>query len=115
LKTNNSVPGRSLHVCPTSIVRAPAQRVWHLVATPVELARWSDTRIIDAPARELRAGDRLVLGAGIGHRLKVIFRIEEVSRPRRLGLHIRLPLGVTNDEVIEITPIEADGCRVTFN
>lgn len=104
-----------LQVCPTDGVRAPAERIWHLLTTPGELARWSDTKLIEGPDRELRAGDRLVLGAGIGHRLKVIFQVQEAVRSQRLAIHIRLPLGVTNDEVIQIAPIGADECRVTFN
>lgn len=104
-----------LHVCPTSIVCAPAERVWTLVTTARELARWSDTRVIDAPARELRSGDRLVLGAGFLHLARVVFHVQDVVRFRRLALRIQLPLGVTNDEVIEISPAGDDACRVTFN
>jgi uncharacterized protein YndB with AHSA1/START domain len=104
-----------LHVCPTEIVHAPVERVWHLVAAPTELAGWSDAKVLDAPDRELRAGDRLVLGAGIGHCMKVSFLVQDAVRPGRLAVHIRLPFGVTNDEVIEIAPIRPDACRVTFN
>ena len=104
-----------LHVCPTEVVHAPPERIRHLVMTPKELARWSDTKVVDAPDRELRAGDRLVLGAGIGHYMKVTLRVQDAVRPRHLAVHIRLPLSVTNDEVIQITPIGADACRVTFN
>ena len=104
-----------LNVCPTEVVHAPADRVWRLVTTPTELARWSDTKVIEAPDRELLAGDRLVLGAGIGHHMKVTSRVEDAVRPRHLAVRIRLPLGVTNNEVIQITPIGADACRVTFN
>jgi uncharacterized protein YndB with AHSA1/START domain len=107
--------GDVVEVCPSDVVNAPADRVWQLVATPIELARWSDTALIGAPDRELRAGDRLVLGAGIAHRMKVIFSVREVRRPEQLHLHIRLPFGVTNDEVIRITPLGANACRVTFN
>jgi hypothetical protein len=104
-----------LHVCPTEVVEAPAERIWQLVATPSELARWSDTRLIDAPDRELRAGDRLVLGAGLGYRMKVIFHVREAVRFRQLAVDIRLPFGVTNDEVIVIAPLGDTACRVTFN
>ena len=104
-----------LHVCPTEVVRARAERVWVLVATPTELAQWTDTRVIEAPARELRPADQLVLGAGIGHAMKVIFEVQDAVPPHRLAIHIRLPFGVTNDEVIEIAPIGVDACRVTFN
>ena len=104
-----------LHVCPTEVVNAPAERIWQLVATPKELTRWSDTSVIDGPDRELRGGDRLVLGAGLGYRLKVIFHVREAVRPRELALAIRLPFGVTNDEVIRITPVGDISSRVTFN
>jgi uncharacterized protein YndB with AHSA1/START domain len=104
-----------LHVCPTDVVHAPADRIWDLVTTPSELARWSDTTVIEAPDRQLRAGDRLVLGAGIGHRLKVIFQVQDAVRPRQLAIDIRLPFGVTNKEVIQIAPVGADACRVVFN
>jgi hypothetical protein len=93
-----------LHVCPTEVVHASAERIWQLITTPTELARWSDTKIIEAPDRELRPGDRLVLGAGIGRRMRVIFDVEDAVRPRRLAPSIRLPLAVTNNEVIEIAP-----------
>jgi uncharacterized protein YndB with AHSA1/START domain len=104
-----------MHTCPTDVVNAPAERIWRLVATSGELARWSDAKVIEGPDRELRAGDRLVLGAGFGHRMKVIFQVRDAVPPRRLVIDIRLPLGVTNDEVIEITPVGANACRVTLN
>jgi hypothetical protein len=105
----------TLEVCPTDIVHAPVPTVWDLIATPRELAGWSKTRIIEAPDRELRAGDRLVLGTGIGWRMKVVFEVERTLRPRQLALTIRLPLGVTNHEVIDIAPVAEDACRVTLN
>jgi uncharacterized protein YndB with AHSA1/START domain len=104
-----------LHVCPTEVVRAPAERVWHLVTTPNELARWTDTTLIAAPDREVRAGHQLVLAAGVGRRMKVTFDVKDVVRPRALTLYISLPFGVTNSEVIQIVPVGADACRVTFN
>ena len=104
-----------LHVCPAETILASAQRVWDLVSTPDMLARWSDTRIVQAPNREMIAGDRLILGVGVGHHLKVRLRVEEALRPRRLALEIRLPIGVTNHEVISISPVGPESCRVTFN
>src|SRR5262249_2934164 len=77
--------------------------------------QWSETRIIRAPNREVVAGDRLVLGVGLGHRLKVRFVVEDAQRPRRLALHIGLPFGVTNHEVIAIAPVDPEPCRVHFN
>ena len=103
-----------LRVCPTDIVRAPAVRVWSLVTEPRELARWSDTRIIEAPERALDAGDRLLLGAGAGHRMRVVLDVQEAAAPRRLALRIRLPFAVVNHEVIEIVPLDEHSSRVTF-
>ena len=104
-----------LEVCPTAVVRAPARRVWDLITRPPEIARWSDTRLIAAPGRELQSGDRLVVGAGIGHCLEVVFEVGQLLRPHRVAFRIALPFGVTNDEMIEITRIDDESCRVTFN
>lgn len=103
-----------LHVCPTAIVRAPALHVWNLVTTPDELARWSATRIVEAPGRPLDGGDRLVLGAGPGHRMRVVFDVREAAAPRHLALRIHLPFAVVNDEIIEIVPLDGHSSRVTF-
>lgn len=104
-----------LHVCPTDVVRAPAERVWSLIATPTDLARWTGTTIIDGPDRQLRAGDRLVLCPGVSRRVQIVFAVQEVVPPRRLAVHVTLPFGVTNEQVTEISSIGSDACRVTFN
>ena len=104
-----------LQVCPADVVNAPAERVWQLVTMPTELARWTDTLLIDAPDRQLRAGDRIVFGAGVAQHLKVVLTIRDVVPTRELSLQVRLPFGVTNDEVIRITPLAANACRVAFN
>jgi uncharacterized protein YndB with AHSA1/START domain len=101
--------------CPTDVVHVPADRIWDFLTTPRELAAWSGTMLVEAPEHELRAGDRLVLGAGTGGRLRVIFHVREAVRPQLLSLDIRLPLGVTNDETVRISPIGSTECRVTFN
>lgn len=104
-----------LHVCPTDTILASAQRVWDLVSTPRLIAQWSDTTIVQAPDREVIAGDRLILGVGVGRRLRVMFIVEDALRPQRLSLRIRLPIGVTNHEVIAISSIGPEASRVTFN
>jgi uncharacterized protein YndB with AHSA1/START domain len=104
-----------LHVCPTDVIHAPVDRIWHLIATPRELAAWSGTTLVEGPEREVAPGDRIVLGAGIANRLRVIFDVREVVPPQRLSFHIRLPFGVTNDETIQISPVGANESRVTYN
>jgi hypothetical protein len=103
------------HVCPTDLVHAPAYRIWHLIATPRELAAWSGTTLVEGPEQEVAPGDRIVLGAGIAHRLRVAFHVREAVRPQRLSFHIHLPFGVTNDETIQISAIGTNGSRVTYN
>lgn len=104
-----------IQVCPSDIVCASVDRVWDALTIPSELERWTETRILAGPARALQVGDRLVLGVGPGHRLKVYFDVVEVERPASLAIDIRLPLGVRNHEVIRISPLSTCECRVTFN
>ena len=104
--------GAGMDVCPTDIILAPAERIWHLISDPHELARWSETTLIDAPARAATAGDRLVFRAGMW---QITFDVVGMQAPRQLVLDIALPLGVRNREQIQITPIEANSCRTTLN
>jgi len=104
-----------IKVCPTDIVHASAERVWDLLTTPTELAAWTGMRLVEGPEREVRAGDRVVLGARIGNWPRVIFHVREAVRPQLLSLDIRLPFGITNDETIRISPIGPSECRVTYN
>lgn len=101
-----------MDVCPTDVVFAPAERIWHLLMDAGELTHWSGTKLVEGPARLSSVGDRLVLRAGIFH---ITFDVLDVRAPRQLTLDIGLPFGVRNHERIEITPIDASSCRVTFN
>lgn len=104
-----------VHVCPTEFVRASAQQVWRTILAPRELARWTDTRLIEAPNRELREGDRLVLGAGLGHRIRVTLEVRKIVAGKECAVHVHLPFGVTNKEVIRVTRVVPDACRVAFS
>jgi uncharacterized protein YndB with AHSA1/START domain len=112
LRTGNAL---IMEVCPTEIVMAPAERIWELLTDSHELARWSGTKLLDGPPRLTHAGDRIVLGAGLGHVMRVTFEVLDSNIPRQLTLQIRLPFGVVNREHIQITPSSAGACRVTFN
>jgi uncharacterized protein YndB with AHSA1/START domain len=101
-----------MDVCPTDIILAPAERVWRLLTDPRELAQWSGTTLVDAPARAVSAGDRFVFRAGMLH---ITFDVVDMQAPRQLTFDIALPLGVKNREQIQITPIDANSCRTTFN
>jgi hypothetical protein len=109
-----------IHTCPTDVFSVTPNRVWDALTIPRELARWMEMRILDGPARALEAGDRLVFGVGLSstilsRAIKVYFDIKEVERPTKFALDVSLPLGVVNHEVIQITDMGPDQCRVTFN
>jgi uncharacterized protein YndB with AHSA1/START domain len=101
-----------MEVCPTDVILAPAERVWRLVTVPHELAQWSGTKLVEGPERAVSAGDRLVFRVGM---LQIIFDVLDVEAPRQLTLDIALPFGVKNREQIQITRIDANSCRTTFN
>jgi len=101
-----------MEVCPTDVILAPAERVWTLLTNPDELAQWSGTKLVEGPARAVKPGDRLVFQAGLLH---IIFDVSDMQAPRQLTLDIALPFGVKNREQIQITPIDANSCRTTFN
>jgi uncharacterized protein YndB with AHSA1/START domain len=105
----------SIVTCPTEIVAAPQERVWELLTLPAELARWSGATLRQGRRRPLAAGDALVLGVGVGHWLKATIEVKAVEPLRQLTLDVRLPLGVVNHEVVVVTPLGTERCRVTFN
>jgi uncharacterized protein YndB with AHSA1/START domain len=101
-----------MNVCPTDVILAPGERVWRLLTNPQELAQWSGTTLVEGPARAVSAGDRLVFRVGMLH---ITFDVLDMQTPRQLTLDIALPFGVKNREQIQITPIDANSCRTTFN
>ena len=103
-----------IHTCPTDVLHATPSRVWDALTMPREMEKWMGVRILNGPARALKAGDHLVLGVGLGL-IKIYFDIKEAERPAQLTLDVSLPLGIVNHEVIQITDMGAARCRVTFN
>jgi len=101
-----------MEVCPTDVLLAPPERVWHLLTDPRKLAQWTRTTLVAGPASPMSAGDRLVLRAGV---FRITVNVLDMRPLRELTLDVALPLGVTNHEQIQITPLNAHSSRVTFN
>src|SRR6516164_998171 len=101
-----------MEVFPTEVIHAPAERIWQLLIDPRELAQWSGTKLLSAPARPVRTGDLLVLRTGV---MNVAFEVLDAEPPQSLRLYVRLPLCVVNHEHLQITPVDNRTCRVTFN
>ena len=101
-----------MDVCPTDILLAPAERIWNLLTDPRKLAQWTATTLVQGPAGPMTAGDHIVVRAGM---FRIVLRVVDLRPLSQLVLDVRLPFGVTNHEDIQITPIDADSNRVTFN
>ena len=103
----------SITTCPTDLVRATPQRVWELLVSAKEIARWSASKLVLAPDRPLVPGDQVVLAPGYGLRATLDILGQEPLRELRVDAH--LPFGVVNHEVIRISPAGEGQCRVTLN
>jgi uncharacterized protein YndB with AHSA1/START domain len=100
-----------VEVCPTDLIGASAEHIWPLLTDPARLD-WVGVKLIEAPPRSLAAGDRLVFGLP---GLRISWTILAVEPPHRLEFDVAVPLGINNHEIIVVSPIDADSCRVTFN
>jgi uncharacterized protein YndB with AHSA1/START domain len=97
--------------CPTDVIHASPERVWELLTNPARF-QWLGVKVVEAPARALAVGDRLVFGPLPGLRLS--WDVLSVEPLRTLELDVRAPLGIRNHEIVVVSPLGGDGCRVTF-
>jgi hypothetical protein len=102
----------SFETCPTDIIHASLEQVWDLVTNPARLD-WVGVKLVESPAHHLAAGDRLVFGPAPG--LHVSWDVLAVERLRMLELDIKVPFGIRNHEVVVLSPLNGDSCRLTFN
>jgi len=102
----------SFETCPTDVVHASPERVWELLTNPARFG-WLGVKVIAAPPRNLAAGDRLVFGPAPGLRLS--WQVLSVEPRRMLELDVKVPLGISNHEIVVVSPLSRDSCRVTFN
>ena len=105
----------SYQTCPTDVIEAAPDKIWQLLIEPGRLADWVDARLLRGPSRALEVGDRLVFGAGPGHRMRVVMQVLALHQPEQLELHIQLPFGLVNHELIQVHAIAPSRCRVTLN
>jgi uncharacterized protein YndB with AHSA1/START domain len=98
--------------CPTDVVQASPKQVWDLLTNPARLD-WVGVKLVQSPEHHLGAGDRLVFGPAPGLRLS--WDVLAVEPLRALELDIKAPFGIRNHEVVVVSPLSGDSCRVTFN
>jgi uncharacterized protein YndB with AHSA1/START domain len=101
----------SFETCPTDVIRASPERVWELLTNPARFG-WLGVRVVEAPARNLAVGDRLVFGPAPGLRLS--WDVLSVEPLRTLELDVKVPFGIRNHEIVVVSPLGGDSCRVTF-
>jgi uncharacterized protein YndB with AHSA1/START domain len=101
----------SFETCPTDVIHASPERVWELLTNPVRLD-WLGVKVLEAPARGLAVGDRLVFGPAPG--LRMSWDVLSVEPLRSLELDVKVPLGIRNHEIVVVSPLGSDSCRVTF-
>jgi hypothetical protein len=101
----------SFETCPTDVIHASAERAWELLTNPARLD-WLGMKVVEAPARNLAVGDRLVFGPAPG--LRISWDVLSVERLRTLELDVKVPFGIRNHEVVVVSPLGSDSCRVTF-
>ena len=101
----------SFETCPTDIIHASPERVWELLTNPARLG-WLRVKVVEAPVRSLAVGDRLVFGPAPGLRLS--WNVLSAEPLRTLELDIKSPFGIKNHEIVVVSPLGSDSCRVTF-
>jgi uncharacterized protein YndB with AHSA1/START domain len=101
----------SFQTCPTEVIHASPERVWELLVNPDRLG-WLGVKVVQAPARNLAVGDRLVFGPAPGLRLS--WDVLAVEPPRALELDVKVPFGIRNHEIVVVSPLGSGSCRVTF-
>jgi uncharacterized protein YndB with AHSA1/START domain len=102
----------SFETCPTDIIEAPPERVWELLTNPARLDDWLGVKVVEAPGRTLAVGDRLVFGPAPGLRLS--WDVLAVEPLRTLELDVKVPFGIRNHEIVVMSPLDSDSCRITF-
>jgi hypothetical protein len=104
--------------CPTTIIAAPFETVWGLLTEPAGWDSFYDIRNVrvDPPGSAV-AGQHFSGESGPRFlRLRLDFtytRIDPVEG--RLGLEIRLPLGILVHEEMDCVRLGPDRCRVSYH
>jgi uncharacterized protein YndB with AHSA1/START domain len=103
----------AIRTCPTDVVDASAQHVFTFLVQPELLALWTGAHLLSGPRRAVAPGDRLILRPALG--LRATLEVVALQPPLQLEVDVQLPFGIANHEVIHLTPMDGERCRVTFN
>jgi hypothetical protein len=104
--------------CPTDLVEAPIEVVWDLLSHPEGWGAFYDIRILSVePAGRAAVGQRIAAETGPSFlHLKVSFEFVAIDEANhRVGIRVRLPLGLSVFEDLDCCRISADRCRVNYH
>jgi hypothetical protein len=108
----------SYAACPTDIIAAPIDIVWHLLITPEEWGAFYDVRIVEVvPPGPAKVGQKIRGVTGpLGLQLAVTFEFLVIDpAEHRLVVDVRLPFGIEVHEDLDARPVDASRCRVSYH
>ena len=102
-----------IRACPFGEVGVSADTAWSYVTDTSTLDSWWDARFVSAePAGRMTVGQHLEARAN-GFRITLdVLEVDPTIRTVRLFVH--LPLGMTNDVTVAISPLEPGRCAIAF-
>jgi uncharacterized protein YndB with AHSA1/START domain len=106
-----------ISICPTTVVAAPLESVWELLAEPALYDEWWDahTERIDPPGRASPGQVLHAKTSGMGRRWDVSLTVEMVDPEKhQIRFTVRLPLGIVNHQTTTVTAIDSVSCRLQF-
>jgi hypothetical protein len=95
--------------CPTAVINAPVEVVWGLLTNAAGWGEIFDVRIaVVQPAGPATVGQRIIGESGPRFlHLTISFEFTRISaHDHKLGLTIRLPLGITVREELDCAPLD---------
>lgn len=104
-------------VCPATVIAAPIERVWALLADPASWPAWMDAQVESArPPGAAQPGQTVQLSSrALGRTWRITIQVEAVdAAARRLQLWGRFPFGIEDRAVIVCAPAGAAATRVQY-
>ena len=102
-----------IRACPFGEVGVSADVAWAYVIDTSKLDSWWDARLVSAePTGPMVVGQRIEARA---NGLRVTLDVLEVDAPSRtVRFLVRLPLGITDEVTVAISPVEPHRCAIGF-
>ena len=102
-----------IRACPFGEAGVSADAAWSYVTETSKLDSWWDARMVSVvPAGPMTVGQHIEARA---NGLRITLDVLEVdASSRTVRLFVRLPLGITNDVTVSISPLQPNRCAIGF-